>query len=508
VPLLLLDAMPDLIAAPSINRVLPASLHALAWPLFDTASTRQIEHDAASSLPPHTLMHRAGEAVARLALAIAPHARHIWIAAGPGNNGGDGFEAARHLHAAGKLVSVSFVGEARALPIDAAQAYQRALDAGVTISSSLQPPRLDANDLAIDALLGLGTTRAPHGAMAMLIDELNRTAAQVLAVDLPTGLNADTGQRCTAVVADHTLSLLTLKPGLFTAHGRDHAGCIWWCNLGVEPACAAATARLIASEASPTRLHAQHKGSFGSVAIVGGAQGMSGAALLAGRAALHAGAGRIYVNMLDAAALPLDAQAPELMLRTTIDWQAPSAEGLTVVAGCGGGDAIRAALPQLLSRAMRLVIDVDGLNALASDPALQMLLSQRARRSQSTILTPHPLEAARCLGTSINAVQTDRLGAARELAQRHACIVVLKGSGTIVQPPDGLPWINPTGNASLGTAGTGDVLAGWIGGLWTQGPTALHAACQAVYRHGQCAEQWSSTHPDATLSAGALIPTI
>lgn len=504
--------MPEL--KPAIHRVLPAGTASPAWPLHGAESSRQIEHAAATGLPEHTLMRRAGAAVAQLALAVAPHARRVWIAAGPGNNGGDGLDAVIHLQASGKAVHVTFLGDASKLPPDAADAYQRALAAGITISSDGPPAELYPQDLAIDALLGLGVTRAPDGRLAAVIEQLNRCPATVLSVDLPSGLDADTGwlnapestQRC--VRAHHTLSLLTLKPGLFTAHGRDQSGIVWFCDLGA-PAPAATSTQLIAHPTSTTRLHAQHKGSFGSVVVVGGAAGMSGAALLAGRAALHAGAGRVYVQLLDHAnALPADMGAPELMLRREIDWHSASAAEYTAVVGCGGGDAIRTALPQLLSRAPRLVLDADALNAIAADSSLQTLLIQRAAKSWHTVLTPHPLEAARLLGIRASDVQANRIRCARELAQRLQSVVVLKGSGTVVQPPLGMTLVNPTGNADLGTAGTGDVLAGWIGALWAQGDDALSAASQAVYLHGLHADQWSQTHPGTRLTAGALAASI
>ena len=195
-----------------------------AYPLHDLAVTRQLEAAAASALPPHTLMQRAGLAIARLALAIAPHARHVWVACGPGNNGGDGLEAAMHLQHMGKAPVVTWLGTLQTAPADAAASYQRALSAGVTFA--IEPP--PECDLCIDALLGIGANRPAQGQMAEWIAHINALSVPVLAVDSPSGLNADTGA-CTApcVKAPHTLSLLTLKPGLFTGMGRDQAGQVW-----------------------------------------------------------------------------------------------------------------------------------------------------------------------------------------------------------------------------------------------------------------------------------------
>ena len=478
--------------------------------LRDAAQTRVLEQRASASLPPHALMRRAGAAVARLALALAPHAQRFWIAAGPGNNGGDGLDAAIHLHAAGKSVEVSLMADAARLPNDAADALARAHAAGVSIGAAPCPGATP--EFAIDALLGVGASRAPDGAIAACIRALNGLHCTILAVDLPSGLHAATGQTLGAdgVTATHTLSMLTLKPGLFTAAGRDHAGTVWLDELGVAPAADAPCAWLSGAQVAAPRRHAQHKGSFGDVAVVGGAPGMNGAALLAARAAHAAGAGRVYVELLDRSPTTarVDPMRPELMFRD--DWLRGSAEAIaraTVVCGCGGGDAVRSALPRLLSLAGRLVLDADALNALASDAGLATLLRARAARAQATVLTPHPLEAARLLAGSTAEVQADRLRAARELADRFGCVVVLKGSGSVIAAAGQVPRINSTGNASLASAGTGDVLAGWLGGRWSQrasgdeATAARQAACQAVAEHGAAAEP----QPAGALRAADLI---
>ncbi|MBX3621941.1 MAG: NAD(P)H-hydrate dehydratase [Rhizobacter sp.] len=473
-----------------MDRILPASQD---WPLHDVAKSREIELASLSGLAPHTLMRRAGESVAAVARALAPHASTVWLACGPGNNGGDGLEAAIHLQAAGLSVHATLIGDPARLPADAAAALARAQAAEVTIAP-MSAPLPSGPDLAIDALLGLGGTRAPSGDIAQAVEHLNALSCPVLAVDLPSGLDANTGQPHgdVCVVADHTLSLLTLKPGLFTGAGRDHAGVVWLDTLGVElprqsPAAWLSGVPRLASR----RQHAQHKGSFGDVAVVGGATGMAGAALLAARAAHAAGAGRVYVEALDGHALALDVLRPELMFRERWSRAASPAAlaGATVVAGCGGGEAVKGALPRLLSGAGRLVLDADALNAIAADTTLARLLTARGRGDRETVLTPHPLEAARLLHTSATDIQADRLGAARRLARQYACVVVLKGSGSVVASPDGCTFINSTGNAALATAGTGDVLAGWIGGCWSASAApALEAARHAVWRHGRAAD--------------------
>jgi hydroxyethylthiazole kinase-like uncharacterized protein yjeF len=224
---------------------------------------------------------------------------------------------------------------------------------------------------------------------------------------------------------------------------------------------------------------------------------MTGAALLAASAALHGGAGRVYVALLGDA-LPVDASQPELMMR---NWASIDLASIAVACGCGGGDAVRAALPKAISTARELVLDADALNAVAADPALQAQLEARGRRGKPTVLTPHPLEAARLLSCPAADVQADRLSAAQRLAERFRCVLVLKGSGTIIAAPDRLPHINPTGSAKLATAGTGDVLAGLVTARLASSESVFDAAAGAVFDHGAAADSWSD---DETLSASAL----
>ena len=233
------------------------------------------------------------------------------------------------------------------------------------------------------------------------------------------GLSADTGRVLgdAAVRAAHTLSLLTLKPGLFTADGREHAGQVWWHGLGLASATAPPQAWLSGRPGWPPRGHGQHKGSFGDVLVLGGAAGMGGAALLAARAALACGAGRVFIARLDPAeALAVDPQRPELMPRRPESLLSPAVLGAaTVVCGCGGGTAVAECLPAVLADAARLVLDADALNAIAGSTALQAALLDRASRQRPTLLTPHPLEAARLLGTTTAAIQADRLAQAQAL---------------------------------------------------------------------------------------------
>lgn len=499
-------------------------------PLHGVEITRSIERAQASSLPPFVLMARAGLCVADLALALAPHARRIWVACGPGNNGGDGLVAARHLlrragHLSGSLeVVTTLCGDPGRLPPDAAHALALALESGVRLSP--QPP--DTFDLAIDALLGIGARRPPGGAMAEQLTFMHSLGAPVLCVDLPSGLLADTGeyQGPAAPVPNgprHTLSLLTLKPGLFTADGRDQAGTVWLATLGATTMTPPMPDAILhgSAVARPGRAHASHKGSRGDVIVVGGqgiaptGLGMTGAAILAARAALHAGAGRVYVGLLAAHQNPLtwDPQCPELMFRRTDTLLADLAllEQACMVCGCGGGSAVVEHLPLILSSCPTLVLDADALNAIAEDGELRKALTGRATRDWVTVITPHPLEAARLLSTSTTEVMKDRLGAARTLSEQLGVTTVLKGSGTVIHVPGETPRINASGNPALATAGTGDVLAGWIGAslaATTRGlaPTSV-ATLDAVFGHGLQADRWVARH-DQTLTAHRLVQDI
>jgi hydroxyethylthiazole kinase-like uncharacterized protein yjeF len=460
-------------------------------PLFGPEPSRALEAQLKATLAPHTLMPAAGLAVARLALAIAPHAQAIWLACGPGDNGGDGLVAAAHLQARGKRCHVSWLGSPGRASADTQHAWEQAQAAGVHWCDDLAACG-EAVGLCIDALLGLGSQNRPiEGRLAHLIDQLSQASCPVLAVDIPSGLNPQTGMPANHCVhASHTLSLLTLKPGLFTGHGRDASGEIWLDEL--HPAARqteglSASAQLMARPQPLPDPHASHKGSFGDVVIIGGAVGMSGAAMLAGSAALHGGAGRVLVALLDPAAPSHAWEHPELMLRQ------PDTLDLTsqvVVCGCGGSRSVQAVLPDVLALGSPLVLDADALNAIAAGAPLAQALRGRHSHGAATVLTPHPLEAARLLGCTKAEVQHDRLAAAQHLSERFACCVVLKGSGSLVAAPGQSPAINPTGNAKLATAGTGDVLAGLIGARLAQGFNAWEAACSAVYLHGELADHW------------------
>lgn len=431
-------------------------------------------------------MEKAGLAVAQLTLAIAPHAKTIWIPCGPGNNGGDGFVAARILRSWGKNPVISCLADHPPNATDAAIALRRAIESGIEIRTDA-PSQYEA---CIDALFGIGITREFDDKGARWIAQINQNRGPVIAVDVPTGLDADTGKAANQCVhANVTMSLLTLKPGLFTLNGRDVCGEIWYNSLDVD-AREGSCAEINHPRHERTRLHNSHKGSFGDVAVVGGAPGMAGAVQLAASAALIAGAGRVFVVQLATGETPFAGSWPELMAR---DFAQLDYSKMTVVAGCGAGSDIGEKLRHLLQTSGKLVLDADALNAISTSYELKTLTCSRT--AGSTVLTPHPLEAARLLGNETQAIQQDRLEAAQKLANYFRCVVLLKGSGSVIAAPGHLPRINPTGNGRLATPGAGDVLAGQIGALMGRGVDSFEAACQACFRHGQVADLWPEDIP-------------
>lgn len=496
-----------------------------ALPLHDSGASREIETIWQSRLPSHTLMSRAGEAIYRLSAALAPHAQHVWIACGSGNNGGDGLVAAMHwirrLRSTGGCLTVTWLGQEHGLPPDAAYAFHQAQAAGVAFSA--HPP--ESFDLAIDAILGLGLNESVRGPANDWIERLQKADCPVLCVDLPSGLHADDGRwlspcDCQPSTQRHTLQLLTLKPGTFTAMGRTASGHVWFDDLGTgaESSETRATAWLYGWSHTPpsdrSLAHHHHKGNRGDVLILGGSTdpaglSMAGAALLAARASLKAGAGRVYAGLLHPGEsrppLQVDPCAPELMFRDPHDAiHAPWFSQAVCVCGCGAGTMIQPLLAHILAHSPALVLDADALNAIAADAGLQDAVRKRADQGQTTVITPHPKEAARLLGQTVEAVQAHRLRSAQSLADHLACVVVLKGSGTVVASVDAPLLINPTGNGLLATAGTGDVLAGMVGAyLAAKTMPAREAAALAVYRHGQLANHWAMHHH--TLTAHDLI---
>ena len=452
--------------------------------LLRSADIRRIEERSATTLPEGELMRRAGRATADLAACLATDTgKTIVVAAGPGNNGGDAWVAAAHLLETFHRVTVVDLGPAEPRAPDARESKARfAARGGKAIDR--WPDGAEAA-LVVDGLLGIGLTRNPEGRIAAAIERINAGAAPVLAIDVPSGVDADTGAvRGNAVRATHTLTFIAMKPGLFTGEGIDCAGRVDLDTLGLPAEDTQdAMGRLLRPEDVRAwlvpRSRNSHKGTFGTLGIVGGAKGMTGAVLLAARAGLHTGAGKVLAGLQAPDAPSYDPGAPEIMLRTAEEALAAD----VIVSGPGAGTA-----PMTMASiecGKPLVLDADALNAIAATRALQGAL---AARTAPTILTPHPGEAARLLDRKAAQVQEDRIGAALELAKRYRAHVLLKGAGSVIAAPDGHWWINTTGNPGLASGGTGDALAGMIGALLCQGLDAGRALAYAVCLHGAAAD--------------------
>lgn len=459
--------------------------------LYLTSSLRQIE--ARHSDEP--LMQRAGATAADWAAQLATDRNQpVLVLAGPGNNGGDAFAAANLLRQKFFDVRVVFTGNPGSLPKDAAGAYQSFVDSGGSTSESI--PGETCWSLIIDGLFGIGLTRPAQGRYAEWIISANqlktRDGCPLLALDCASGLNADTGMTLgDTICASHTITFISAKPGLFTADGPDHSGEIRVANLALNPEInQRPDGKLLTitdfSALLKARPQNSHKGSFGSVGILGGAPSMTGAAFLAGRAALKLGAGRVYLGLVDSHAPAFDPLQPELMLRHA---QALLQTKLEAMA-CGPGLGISLQASEMLECAvdldLPLVLDADALNLVASEGNLQVAL---ASRPAPAILTPHPTEAARLLDCSTDEVQADRIKAALEIAAHYRCHVALKGCGTVIATVDGKWWINSTGNPGMASAGMGDVLTGIIAALLAQGWPVDSALLAAVHLHGAAADQ-------------------
>jgi ADP-dependent NAD(P)H-hydrate dehydratase / NAD(P)H-hydrate epimerase len=457
-------------------------------PIYRNHEIRDIEAHAVIEQDTPSLMERAGLAAANYARDyLLQGKKKILVLAGPGNNGGDGFVAATHFRRWRFDVSVIFLGDESKLSKDARGALMEWRAEGGAVLTEV--PRLEDWDLVVDALFGIGLERDIAPPYTGLIDLINRQTCPRFALDIPSGLHADSGRVMgIGVQATHTLTFLGLKPGLLTLDGPDHCGNLVVDTLGLAslPTPRGRTIdEIILRSLLPMRRRNTHKGSYGSLGLVGGAPGMTGAALLAGRAALRLGTGRVYVGFLGAAP-QMDPLNPELMLRGAGDILAlPHLSAYAVGPGFGTSEAARDILQRLLPAERPMVIDADALNLIASDTSLR---EQCQARTAPTIVTPHPADAARLLGGTVEEVQGDRVPVAITLAMELNAHVVLKGAGSVCATPGGLWFINRSGNPGLASAGSGDVLTGFIGALLAQGVEARKALLGAVHLHGKAAD--------------------
>ncbi len=431
-------------------------------PIYLTKDIRRIE-EAAKDVP---LMQRAGAAAAELAVRLcADTAKDVLVLCGPGNNGGDARIVAELLQQKFFRVTLATVADATSLPMDKRWG------------------------LVVDGLFGIGLARDIEGEYARLVDYVNTLTCPVLALDIPSGIASDSGRVLgRAVRATHTLTFIALKPGLLTLDGPDHCGEVSVAGLGLDlgklarPMAWKASPQLFANVLKPRPLNF-HKGKAGSLGILGGAAGMTGAALLAGRAAIKLGAGRVYIGMLEETSI--DPGAPELMLRHPDDALGQDLDALVIGPGLGQSERAATLVGAVLASDMPCVLDADALNLIAGDKDLRAACAQRRA---DTLLTPHPGEAGRLLGLKVPEVQNDRLEAAQRIARELNAHVVLKGNGSVLVARDGHWFINTSGNPGMASAGMGDVLCGILGALLAQRLSGEAAMVLGVHLHGCAAD--------------------
>ncbi len=506
-----------------------------AWPLVTAAGMRARDRHTIEVLgvPGELLMESAGRSLAEAVLSLRADRSRVRVVAGSGNNGGDGLVAARHLALAGVPVRIHLVGDPARMRGDAARNLERARRVGLEVGDAGSfAPEAAGRDLVVDAVFGTGLARPVEGAIAevlRLVGEARRAGARVVAADLPSGLHADTGQPLGPVPpADLTVTFGLPKLGLALEPGRSLAGRVLVARIGIADELPAGigiptggeavlpTARAVAA-ALPPRPPEGHKGRFGHVLVVAGSPGKTGAAALAALGAHRAGAGLVTVACSEAVHAVLASKLTEAMT-APLPAGPDGALGLSAVGpvlelaaerdvvvlgpGLGRGEETVAAVRRLSAELPEaVVIDADGLFALPDPGALK-------GRRPLPIVTPHPGEAARLLGLSPAEVNGDRIGAAARLAEGGGAVALLKGAATVSAEPGGRIAVNPTGGPVLGTGGTGDVLAGVVGGLLAQGLDPFTAAWVGAYIHGLAGDALARRRGNAGILAGEVADAV
>lgn len=446
--------------------------------LADTATTRQRE----AALSEADLMHRAAEAIWRCVMQHWPDALRILVVAGAGNNGEDGRLLARIAQDSGRAVTLINIA-----------------------AQSGDTPALPEVDLIIDALTGIGLRGAPRAELLPWIEAINRSRAPVLSVDVPSGVNADTGHVAhTAVRASMTLQLLDRHQGLYTGDAKDHTGVLEFAPL-VETGADRASVKCVdvadARAALPERRQNSHKGLFGHVCVVGGNLGMAGAGLITATAALRTGVGKVtwatrHENALQAWTVCPEVMSADLDSDNGLSDALRAADVVAVGPGLGQDASAQQWFEAVLRRAVPTVLDADALNLLAQAPV---------QLHAGCVLTPHPLEAARLLGCEVGDVQRDRYAAARAIAGRYDAVCILKGAGSVVSAPDGQVCVVAGGNPGMSVAGMGDALTGGVAALLAQLPDAFEAAWAAACFHAAAGDRVSETRGTRGLLARDLI---
>ena len=468
-------------------------------------------------IPSIQLMENAAAAVVRVVRKRHASPVSVAVVCGKGNNGGDGLAVARLLQQGGWQARALLLDASAELKPDPAVNWKRAVEAGVTCLENVNPAGLARHmsecDLVLDALFGTGLTKPLEGRYAEAVEAMNRSKRHIGAIDVPSGLGSDSGELIgPAVRAAWTVALAALKHCHVLEPAREYCGTVHAADIGIPaPSQLSLLRSREAASGFPLRKAQANKGTFGHTVIVAGSTGKSGAAYMAGKSALRAGAGLVTVASPSFVQPAIAAHGPEIMtfpvsgdphnfsvecvtdlLRFLEDKQA-----MAVGPGMGQQGTSLEFLRELRARcALPAVLDADALNLAAQD--LTMLAR---RKPETTVLTPHPGEMARLLGATTQSVQSDRVAAARKLAQETGCIVVLKGYRTVIAAPSGRAFINPTGCHALASAGTGDILTGAVAGLLAQGAAPLQASLTGVYTHGFAGNLFEQQYPNQALNA-------
>ena len=473
--------------------------------LYRTVQVRELDRIAIQErdIPGFELMSRAGYEVFQCIRNKWPDTQSVAVFCGAGNNAGDGYIIAGLALEAGLKVSVYSLSDPVNLKGDALTAYRNYVEAKGMIIPFQVEEDIDV-DVIVDALLGTGLDRPVTGFYALAIQVINQSPAPVVAVDSPSGLNADTGNvmGC-AVKADCTVTFIGLKQGLFTGHAADYCGEISYASLGVPDdifQAVSSSAVRVAKTPLPRRDRCSHKGNYGHVLIVGGDWGYSGAVRLAGEAALRVGAGLVSIATRTDHAGLMNVNRPELMCHgvETAGQLTVLIEKASVVVigpGLGQSDWAKELFMAAIKAQKSLIIDADGLNLLARSPVT----------NPDWILTPHPGEAVRLLNCSAAEIQQDRFASVSAIRTKYDGIAILKGAGTLIAS-EGEIAVSTTGNPGMASGGMGDVLAGVIAGLLAQGLSLKNAAQQGVYSHGQAADLAAEKDGERGLLASDLMP--
>lgn len=456
--------------------------------LYTVEQVRALDRRAIDTLgiPGYDLMQRAAAAALVCLRQQWPRARRVAVYCGPGNNGGDGFLLAALAREAGLHAEVIALGESRG--DDAVRARQAFEQGGGTVHPWRDELELPATDVQVDALFGTGLQRALAPEVAQLVRRIHAMGGPILALDVPSGVNADTGNvPGEAIQADVTVTFIAAKRGLYTGQAPGYVGRVQWESLGLPEALwqgAQADAGLMQVQTLPPRSRQAYKNDNGHVLAIGGEHGTAGAIRLCGEAALRGGAGLVSVATRAEHLVALNAARPELMAHEVNGPQAlaPLLKRATVLAvgpGLGQGAWGHALWLTALEAGLPMVLDADGLNLLASEPR---------HLAGPVVLTPHPGEAARLLGCGTDAIGADRFGAVRELARHFGAVVVLKGAGSLVADPAGRVAVCPWGNPGMASGGMGDLLTGIVAALLAQGCDAWQAACLGVALHARAGD--------------------